>query len=181
MPASEKRSIRRHYRAARRTLSLDSQQRHALAVADAVSMRLADDATVAVYLARDGEVDLGVLIEKCWQRGIPVAVPVLLGRGMGFAAYRRDEPMQRNRFGIDEPAVPEFLTPDVVLTPLVAFDGRGHRLGMGGGYYDRYFARTPTKRRIGIAHECQRAEELPTSPSDIALSDVVTENGWQSF
>jgi len=100
---------------------------------------------------------------------------------MGFAAYRRDEPMHRNRFGIDEPVVPELLTPDVVLTPLVAFDGRGHRLGMGGGYYDRYFARTPTKRRIGIAHECQRAEELPTSPSDIALSDVVTENGWQSF
>jgi len=80
MPASEKRSLRRHYRAVRRTLSLDSQQRHALVVADAVSRRLADDATVAAYLARDGEVDLGILIEKCWQRGIPIAVPVLRGR-----------------------------------------------------------------------------------------------------
>lgn len=181
MPASEKRTLRQFYRAARRALSDDCQRQHARTVADEISKRLADDATVAAYLARDGEVDLGNLIERCWQRGVAVAVPVLLHREMRFAAYRRDEPLRANRFGIDEPSMPEYVTPNIVLTPLVAFDGQGHRLGMGGGYYDRYFCATPTVRRIGIAHECQRADALPSAASDVALTDVVTENGWQSF
>ena len=181
MPASQKRSLRQFYRAARRALSDDCQRRHARTVAEEISKRLADDATVAAYLARDGEVDLGNLIERCWQRGISVAVPVLLHREMRFAAYRRAEPVRANRFGIDEPSIPEFVTPDVVLTPLVAFDGQGRRLGMGGGYYDRYFNATPIAKRIGIAHECQRADGLPSAPTDVALTDVVTENGWQSF
>ena len=181
MPASRKRALRQFYRAARQALSDDCQRRHARTVADEVSKRLADDATVAAYLARDGEVDLLNLIERCWQRGIVVAVPLLRHGEMTFAAYRPDEPLRPNRFGIDEPSAPEPVTPNVVLTPLVAFDARGRRLGMGGGYYDRYFARTPTARRVGIAHECQRADELPSTSTDIALTDVVTENGWQSF
>ena len=80
-----------------------------------------------------------------------------------------------------EPAQAEFVTPTAVLAPLVAFDDRGHRLGMGGGYYDRFFAATPDAARIGIAHECQRAPTLPATPSDVSLTAVVTENGWQSF
>ncbi|MCY4059899.1 MAG: hypothetical protein OXG44_18080, partial [Gammaproteobacteria bacterium] len=79
------------------------------------------------------------------------------------------------------PVQPEFVTPTVVLTPLVAFDGRGRRLGMGGGYYDRFFSATPNTARVGIAHECQRAAALPTTSSDVSLTAVVTENGWQDF
>ena len=181
MPASQKRSLRQVYRAARRALPDQCQRRHALAIAREVAKRLGNGVAVAGYLARDGEVDLSPLIETCRQRRIVVAVPVLRGRKMSFAAYRHDELLRPNEFGIDEPVQPAFMVPDVVLTPLVAFDGRGRRLGMGGGYYDRYFAATPTSARIGIAHECQRASELPAAASDIPLTAVVTENGWQSF
>lgn len=181
MSASQKRSLRQIFRAARRALSEDSQRCHALAVANEVATRLANDETVAGYLARDGEVDLSSLFERCWQREIVVAVPVLQGPEMRFARYRRDESLRPNQFGIAEPADPAFVTPNVVLAPLVAFDRRGRRLGMGGGYYDRYFAATPTPVRIGIAHECQRASELPATASDVPLTAVVTENGWQSF
>ena len=181
MPPSEKHHLRRVYRAARRALSAEDQREHALAIADEVMKRLDDDAVVAAYLARDGEVDLASVIRRCWRRRIVVAVPVLGRREMRFAAYRCDTPLARNRFGIGEPRRPEFVSPTVVLAPLVAFDGSGHRLGMGGGYYDRYFAAAPDTTRIGIAHECQRAPVLPATTSDVSLSAVVTENGWQSF
>lgn len=181
MPSSEKHLLRRFYRAARRALSAETQSEHAAAIADEVMKRLDDGATVAAYLARDGEVNLGNVIERCWRRSIVVAVPVLDGRGMRFGEYRCGAPLERNEFGIDEPAQPQLVTPSVVLAPLVAFDDHGHRLGMGGGYYDRFFAATPTAARIGIAHECQRAPTLPASSSDVSLTAVVTENGWQSF
>lgn len=181
MPPSEKQSLRRFYRAARRALSPDDQREHALAVAGTLMEHLYDQVTVAAYLARDGEVDLANVIERCWRRRLAVAVPVLGGGEMHFALYRCGAPLERNRFGIAEPARPEFVTPTVVLAPLVAFDGRGRRLGMGGGYYDRFFAATPDAARIGIAHECQRAPELPATPADVPLTAVVTENGWQSF
>ena len=162
MPPSEKVLLRRFYRAARRALSVEIQSEHAVAIADEVTKRVN-------------------VIERCWRRRIVVAVPVLGGRDMRFAAYRCGTTLERNEFGIPEPAQPEVVTPTVVLAPLVAFDDRGHRLGMGGGYYDRFFAATPTTARIGIAHECQRAPALPATSSDVSLTAVVTENGWQSF
>ncbi|MCY3841683.1 MAG: 5-formyltetrahydrofolate cyclo-ligase [Gammaproteobacteria bacterium] len=196
MPPSEKHHLREVYRAARRDLSAEDQREHALAIADEVMKHLDDDAVVAAYLARDGEVDLESVIRRCWQQSIVVTVPVLSGREMRFAAYRCATPLEPNRFGIaepsageregpaprrKEPAHPELVTPTVVLAPLVAFDGNGRRLGMGGGYYDRFFSAAPDAARIGIAHECQRAPALPATSSDVSLSAVVTENGWQSF
>ena len=181
MPTSDKCPLRKFYRGARRALSSDEQREHSLAVANEVMRHLDDEAKVAAYLAQDGEVDLVNLFERCWRRRIVVAVPVLRGRAMRFAAYRCGEALKPNRFGIAEPARPEFVTPTAILAPLVAFDGGGRRLGMGGGYYDRYFATTPDTARIGIAHECQRAPSLPTTSSDVQLNAVVTEYGWQWF
>ena len=182
IPATDKQSLRRRYRRARRALSAQDQRRHAEAVAGHVLSHLVSETTVvAAYLARDGEVDLHLAIQGCWERGIAVAVPVLDGRSMHFAEYRSDTPMARNRFGIAEPVQPVMVVPNVVLAPLVAFDERGTRLGMGGGYYDRHFAAVPTQERVGIAHECQRASSLPTTSRDVRLTAVVTENGLQSL
>ena len=169
------------YRAARRTLDAEAQHAHADIVAREALARVAAHARVAAYFARDGEVDLQPLFEGCWQRHVLVAVPVLRDGEMRFAAHRPDQVLHLNRFGIAEPEKPEFVVPSIVFAPLVAFDGRGRRLGMGGGYYDRYFAAVPTEERVGIAHECQRAPELPAGPRDVALTAVVTEHGWQSF
>ena len=150
-------------------------------MAKAVAARLVATDVVAAYLARDGEVDLAPLIGLLWQQGTVVALPVLQDRGMFFAAYGVDERLRDNRYGIPEPAQARRVEPTVVLAPLVAFDAYGQRLGMGGGYYDRYFAAAPAVRRIGIAHECQRVAALPVEPSDMPLQAVATERGWQAF
>lgn len=179
--AGDKQSLRDFYRGARRALAGERQAIHARAVADELLPRIASGNTVAAYVARDGEVDLGVLIEACWRRHVGVAIPVLDGRTMRFAEYRLGSPLRDNRFGIVEPVRPVTVIPDLVLVPVVAFDANGRRLGMGGGYYDRYFAAVPTPERVGIAHECQRAARLPANPWDIPLTAVVTEKGWQTF
>ncbi len=66
---------------------------------------------------------------------------------------------------------------DVVLVPLVAFDALGHRLGMGGGFYDRTFARRKRKLPllVGIAHDFQQVERLAVAPWDIDLDMVVSD------
>ncbi len=181
MAVAEKQRLRRAFRARRGRLSKAQQDCHAALVRDAIEPRLAAQDTVAAYLARDGELDLAPLVDACWRRGIVIAVPVLGRRRMRFAAYRPGETMAANRFGIPEPATPCYVAPSVVLTPLVAFDDAGRRLGMGGGYYDRYFAAAPSLPRIGIAHECQRAVALPADRTDMPLNAVVTERGWQPF
>ncbi len=177
-----KRTLRTRYRRACQRLSAAAQQAHAQAVASAVAERLRPPASVGVYAASDGEVDLAPLVEACWRLGVDVSLPVVGDRGaMRFARYRRCEPMRRNRFDILEPVEPAATAPVLVLAPLVAFDADGNRMGRGGGYYDRYFAAHPAAQRIGIAHECQRAPALPASDHDVPLAAVVTERGWQDL
>lgn len=64
---------------------------------------------------------------------------------------------------------------DLIFVPLIAFDERLHRLGFGGGWYDRFLANQPHALKIGLAYEMQRAPELLSEPHDIALSAVITE------
>ena len=69
--------------------------------------------------------------------------------------------------------------------PLVGFDRLGHRLGMGGGFYDRTFAAESWRFRrpclIGVAHDCQEVEQLSAQPWDVPLDALVTPSGWLDF
>jgi 5-formyltetrahydrofolate cyclo-ligase len=66
---------------------------------------------------------------------------------------------------------------DIILLPLVAWDTQGHRLGMGGGYYDRSLAGVQNVIKVGLALELQKVEALVTEPWDIRMDFVATENG----
>jgi len=188
------RQLRQQLRQARRALSA-TQRRHA---AEQAARRLArlprfrNARRIAAYIASDGELDPMPLVERAWSLGKQVYLPVLLpvgGRRLWFAPWEPDDLLLRNRYGIPEPAhapwtriSPHIL--DLVLTPLVGFDAQGHRLGMGGGYYDRTFAFLRSHRcwrhphLIGLAHECQRVEALTPNPWDVPLEGVVTETNW---
>jgi 5-formyltetrahydrofolate cyclo-ligase len=103
-----------------------------------------------------------------------------------FRRYRAGEQLQLNRYGIAEPspgrevlAAPEL---DLIITPLVGFDRRGHRLGMGGGYYDRALRQSSNRSNkpllIGAAHSFQELEKVPTEAWDRRLQGVVTEQAY---
>ncbi|MGB5832232.1 MAG: 5-formyltetrahydrofolate cyclo-ligase [Thiohalocapsa sp.] len=185
-------SLRRLLRANRRALGTELQLAHGKAAARRLAREplLRSARRIAIYHAADGELDpceLARLLPvdgRCWY--FPVLHPYLGGR-LWFARHRSMEPMRPNRFGIPEPLRRgRHLRParglDLVLLPLVGFDGDCNRVGMGGGFYDRTlgflcrrrFWRRP--RLIGLAHECQRLDRIECRPWDVPLDAVVTEH-----
>ncbi|ELE5028313.1 5-formyltetrahydrofolate cyclo-ligase [Vibrio fluvialis] len=147
---------------------------------------------IALYLSTDGELDTQPLIEWLWSQGKAVYLPVLHPFSAGhllFLHYQSSTPMTYNKFGILEPRLDQTLVKpvkelDLICTPLVAFDSHGHRLGMGGGYYDRtlahWFKTGEGAQPMGLAHDCQHVEQLPTETWDIPLPKIVTPSQiWQ--
>lgn len=193
---ASKSEIRRLMRRRRRRLQLRPRRRASSALCEALrhtpSWRQAS--RIACFLPADGEIDVRPLIRLAWSEGRQVYLPALLGAAgrMVFARYRPGGRLLPNRFRIPEPAGarrnridPRRL--DLVLAPLVAFDAAGHRLGMGGGFYDRAFAflgvhrawRRP--RLIGVAYAFQEIEALPAEPWDVPLCGIATERGLRRF
>lgn len=180
------RDIRRRIRRARLALTDAERRRAAGRFAERVR-RLAPyrrARRIGAYLAHGGELDPAPLMDLAEKDGKKLYLPVVDGAGMRFARYRAHGRLRPNRFAIPEPAAPRRLVRtmdlDIAIVPLVAFDARAHRLGQGGGYYDRHFARQTVRhwRRpllIGAAYELQRHDPLPTNDWDVAMWCVVTE------
>jgi len=182
-------SLRRKFRALRRTLDASAQHNHAIQAARhfAVAGLLLCFDRFAIYWASDGELDTDPIARRLLAARKTVALPVVQsGRRLAFRRYHPATPLMSNRFGIPEPD-PYAATPlaaaalDVVMLPLVAFDDRGNRLGMGGGYYDATLANRPRALRIGLAHELQRCDALPSRAWDVPLDAVITESGGRGF
>ena len=144
---------------------------------------------VAGYWAMDGEIAL-----HAWQLGLPpgctYCLPVLADDRLRFAPWRPGEALVPNRFGIPEPALERGALLDagqmqLVVMPLVGFDIHGHRLGMGGGWYDRTFAtrleHTAPPWLVGAAFELQRAELPAPAGWDVPLDAVCTEAAIHDF
>jgi 5-formyltetrahydrofolate cyclo-ligase len=178
----------------RRALTDRQRTRHAAALARhlATSAIVMRSRRIALYLVNDGEMDPAPLIERLWAMRRDVYLPFIEGRRLWFMPYERSTRLTPNRFLIPEPdlAPRERCRPyalDLVLMPLVAFDDRGNRLGMGGGYYDRSFAFLRERRHwrrpalVGIAYEFQRVPALPVQPWDVPLAAIATERGLRTF
>jgi 5-formyltetrahydrofolate cyclo-ligase len=145
---------------------------------------------IALYLAFDGEPSLAPLVDAARRHRKQLYVPVLHGMTMTFAELEHGAKLAANFFGIMEPKVGPKIDArdlDLVLTPLVAFDDRGVRLGIGRGYYDRAFKflrhRSHWRRPklLGVAYELQRVAPLTPSSWDVPLWGVVTEAGARRF
>jgi 5-formyltetrahydrofolate cyclo-ligase len=147
---------------------------------------------VACYMAVGGEVDCAPVVAEAARRGVSVYLPVLHGEVLVFAAWDPAARLLANRYGIPEPADggQRWLRGtelDVVLAPLVAFDERGHRLGMGGGYYDRTFSFRRSRgawrrpRLVGLGYEFQCVRSLPRASWDVPLDAAITERASRRF
>lgn len=114
--------------------------------------------------------------------GWDVALPRTEAGGLAFHRVTDFSTLAKGRLGAREPAGGEVIAPsaaNVILVPGVAFDRDGARLGRGGGYYDRLLASVPASaRRIGVCFACQIVERVPVEPHDVALDEIVTEDGW---
>jgi 5-formyltetrahydrofolate cyclo-ligase len=143
------------------------------------ALALPPHAVVAGYWPIRDEADPRALMAALAARGHTLALPRIGAKGaaLSFRRWNEGDGLIDNHHAIPEPrADAQVVTPDIVLVPLLAFDASGHRLGYGGGYYDRTLAALPA-RAIGIAYAGQRVEALPREPHDHPLDGVLTENG----
>lgn len=190
---TERRSLRKALRAARAGLSPLERRHAAERIADLIAktLWLKPGIRVALYAALPEEIDTSPLIALAARRSATIFLPRIendRARRMTFA--RPGTHRRYNRYGIPEPATSERIAPwalQIIFAPLVGFDTRGNRIGMGAGFYDRALAFRRYRhhwfgpRLIGIAHSCQQVEALDPLPSDTPLDAVVTEREIHVF
>ncbi len=179
-----KRAVRVRVLAARDAMSASERNRATARIVDHVlSLPEVERAsTVMAFWSFGSEPDTAPLMVALDSRGVRVALPRIVGEAIEACAYAPGDAVSETSFGASEPATGESLDPtaiDVVVTPAVAFDRSGRRVGYGGGFYDRFFPRTrPDTSRVGIGFDLQLVDqELPSGHFDLGLDAIVTESG----
>ena len=152
-----------------------------IAVPSEFAVRLSHGLTVTSYVPMGSEADPSPLARAAADAGCVLALPHVTVRSepMRFLAWETEAALEAGPFGLSQPAANAIeLRPDIILTPLLAFDAKLDRLGQGAGYYDRVFERFPDAWRVGVAWSIQQVEDLPVEPWDMPLHAIVTEQGW---
>ncbi|MBC7830512.1 MAG: 5-formyltetrahydrofolate cyclo-ligase [Hyphomicrobium sp.] len=144
---------------------------------------LAPGAVISGFSAIRDEIDPGALLARLQAAGHPLGLPVMQGKGLPliFRAWSPGDVMGTVQWGIAEPLPDKpVLEPDVVLVPLLAFDAAGHRLGYGGGFYDRTLARLRAMKpviAVGVAYGELKVDAVPHRSYDEPLDWVLTPSG----
>ena len=145
------------------------------------------DKIIAAYLPMGGELDPRPLMQALRKNGNSICLPVCINEDapLVFRRYRQNDALLPDDMDIAAPrATAQQVTHDIVLLPLLAFDGQGHRLGRGGGFYDRTLATLRKRaacRFIGLAFDMQMVDKCPIAPHDEALHGVATPTQWYEF
>lgn len=195
MTVDAKTELRRRMLSRRDLVAHDEAQAAALTVAEralALVRRFAPRAAetgeaVSVYWPIRSELNTRPLLEALAAAKIATVLPVMTAvrRPLIFRAFSPGDDLVKGPFGLSEPAEsqPSF-DPDIVFSPLAAFDRRGYRLGYGGGIYDATLSQLRARKRIvavGVAYACQEADLVPIEPHDQKLDFVLTERELLDF
>jgi len=177
-----KQELRASLRARRKQLALD----HPDAAQDLAqhASALPPGQRVALYQAVGSEMPTHALAEALIEQGRSLCLPVVIERDAPviFRLWSPGDPLEEDEAGCPAPLpLSASVHPDLVLTPLLAFDRHGMRLGQGGGYYDRTFEALPEVIRIGLAYAGQEVGQLEAEAHDIGLHGVLTENGYRAL
>ena len=132
---------------------------------------------ILAYADYNHEVMTKYIIEAAWNDGKEVAVPKVVGQDMVFYKLTDFAQLEKGYFGIPEPARGEIVQWEeaLMIMPGVAFDRQNHRVGYGGGFYDRFLEKHPYITRVAVAFEFQMMSEVPVEPTDISPEIIVTE------
>lgn len=134
---------------------------------------------LAGYLPMRTEIDPRPAMAEAAAHG-PVCAPIIMGKGMAlqFRQWQPDSALIPGEFGAPIPESGDWIIPEILIVPLVAFDRNGGRLGYGGGFYDRTLehlrARGPVLA-IGFAYAAQEAQDLLLEPTDQPMDLIITE------
>ena len=172
-----KADLRRRAMAARHAAAPDRARHAADRFLEALGAEIAGR-RVAGYWPMAGEIDPRPLLERLHAMGVALALPVIEGSSLSFRAWHPGLAVRPGARGTSHPEAGDFVIPAVVIAPLVAFDGAGHRLGRGAGFYDRTIARLRAEGSplvVGLAYDVQEHDDVPVEPGDQRLDWIVTE------
>lgn len=126
------------------------------------------------YSSINNEVLLDDLIQDIISKGKILAFPKVVNNNLIFYTVENFDKLQPGYYNILEPVdCIKAPTPDLVITPGVAFTKAGNRLGYGGGFYDRYFVKYPSVYKLGVAFDFQILEDLPLEEHDFILDEII--------
>ena len=188
MKKRQRKQLRDSLRQLRRNLLASEQKAASEALYDLVTKQqfFTSAKNLAFYLSFDGELNPNPILEKALEDNKSCYLPVTSKNNqheMNFRRYEQDTSLKENKWGIQEPSELEpSMSPlnlEVVFVPLVGFDEKCYRLGMGKGYYDNAFSFknqniSSKPLLVGLAHECQRVQKVPAESWDVRLDLVVT-------
>ena len=162
------------------------KQQHPVGESSAFIRRLKDNShfthaqTLLLYSALPDEVPTQILINELAAQGKTVLLPhVVSDTEMELRRYSGPADLQQGAFGILEPTgelFTDYNTIDVAIIPGMAFDVKGHRLGRGKGYYDRFLDKlSPSTYKIGLCFSWQLVDHVPTDEHDIPMDEVIVQ------
>ncbi|SFS03034.1 5-formyltetrahydrofolate cyclo-ligase [Yoonia litorea] len=136
---------------------------------------------LAGYMPMRTEIDPLPAMQEAAVHG-PVGVPVIIGAAqpLKFRIWEPDSALVEGEFGAKIPQTGDWMTPQILIVPLVAFTRDGGRLGYGGGFYDRTLEGLRSKQAtmaIGFAYAAQEDADLPLEATDQPLDLIVTDQG----
>lgn len=179
----EKNRIRQQMRERREALTPQERLDKSRAICRHVMRLIGNGDTVMAYSAKELEASTKPVMTTLLDRGNPVVVPIIVREDVSLRlSYVRDlSVLVPSTFLVPEPIGNEIPADpkDVhtILLPMLGFDRTGGRLGYGAGYYDRFLAKNPQIRKIGLAFACQEAGQVPVDANDIRMNCIVTEEG----
>jgi 5-formyltetrahydrofolate cyclo-ligase len=180
----DKKTLRVEMRVLRRKLFDETPDAAPRAARKLPVSRFSRFSLVGAYCAQGTELDPGPILQAILELNegrAQAALPVAVDRKspLKFRLWRPDQPLVEDAYGIPSPpaSAPEVL-PNLLITPLLAFDRQGGRLGQGGGHYDRTLANLRRQRPVfvlGVAFAGQEIDAVPVAPHDQRLDAIVTE------
>ena len=169
--------LRRRIRQVKRQFTPHELEELSLPVIARLRPMLAGAKTVMAYYSLPDEVCTHELVDELVAEGKTVVLPRVVGDGrMELRQYTGRSDLSEGAFHIMEPCgmlFTDYGRINIALVPGMAFDARGHRLGRGRGYYDRFFADCPGIYKIGVCFDFQKVAEVPVDANDIPVDEVV--------
>ena len=178
----DKRALRRQIGEKKRAMTAAQIEAGSARLADRLFETAAwrEARSVYAYMAFNQEVRTRPIIERAWAEGKRVAVPKVIGDDMRFVWLDSfDQLAPQGAFGILEPIGDGPVADDgaaLVLVPGLAFDERGHRVGYGGGYYDRWLAANPGHPTVALCYGFQIVARIECEAHDLKVDAVISDN-----
>lgn len=178
-----KEQLRYKYKVKRRYFQHSAREVADGAIADIILAAFAHSDSFLVYYSYNSEADTHALIAGLLEAGKSVYLPRVEGKNIVPVRYFGDEStLVKNAYGICEPTGQAYGGQiEVCITPLLAVNSRGFRLGYGGGYYDRYFTDNPQILKVGAGYFLQYTDEFEEEELDRPLDLFVCERGIINF